>query len=126
MLVYRLAGRLCPWALLVRPCAVGKLVWEIDYEHIDEQPHRTEFEAIEATSKKHNTDKHGIYGRFIACKPGYKTRLDQMADDYILHMRKRIKNHSTWDGVPEELKATHLVDGVLAAMETWEQQPLAS
>ena len=103
-----------------------KGVWEIDYEHIDEQPHRSDCEAIEETSKKHNVKKQVIYCRFLASNPGYNTRLNQMTDDYILHMHKMIKNHSTWDGVPEELKATHLVDGVLAAMETWEQQPLAS
>ncbi len=46
-----------PW-FRVRGCAVGKLVWEIDYEHIDEQPHRTDFEAIEATSKRRLQDTH--------------------------------------------------------------------
>ena len=41
-------------------------------------------------------------------------------------MRKMIKNHSTWDGVPEELIATHHVDGVLAAKETWGKQPITA
>ena len=74
MLVYRFATGLCPWVFLVRDCTVGKLVWEIDYEHIDEQPHRTDFEAMEATSKKHNREKACTYGQFITCNPGYKAR----------------------------------------------------
>ena len=47
-----------------------------------------------------------------------------MTVDYKLHIHKMIKNHSTWDGVPEPLKATHLVDGVLPAKEKWKKQPV--
>ncbi len=125
MLIYRLAGGLCHWALRVRGCAGGKLVWEIDYEHIGEQPHRTDFEAIEATCKKHNRDKAHEYSQFILCNPGYKARLDQMADEYKLHVQTVIKSHSTWDGVPAPLKATHRnVDAVLTPKEYWEKQPV--
>ena len=61
----------------------------------------------------------------ISCNPGYKARLDQMTDDYKLHMQKMIKNHSTWDGVPEDHKATHRnVDGVLTPKESWGKQPV--
>ena len=51
----------------------------------------------------------------------------KMADDYKLHMQKMIKNHSTWDGVPQEHKATHPnVDGALTPKEPWEKQPATS
>jgi hypothetical protein len=107
MFVYRLAGGLFPVSLRVRKCAVGMLTWEIDYEHIGEQPHRTDLQAIEATSKKHNVLKQGEYKLFIANNEGYKAELDQMADRYAQHVRTMIANHSTWD-VPTWAKATHV------------------
>jgi hypothetical protein len=115
MYVYRLAGGLFPASLRVRKCAVGMLTWEIDYEHIGEQPHRTDLEAIEATSKKHNVVKQGEYALFIANNEGYKAQFDQMADRYAEHVRTMIANHSTWAGVPAWAKATHRNAGELPA-----------
>ena len=56
---------------------------------------------------------------------GVQERLDQMTDDYKIHIQMMIKKHSTWDGVPQDHNSTHRnVDGVLTPKESWEKQPL--
>jgi len=97
-------------------CANGMQFSDIHYDHISEQPGRMDDEAVrfflvwqalQAMTGSDNKKKASVFVVWAKHNPTEKTKLDQMAKDFRVAMRKDIHEFKAWAGVDEKFKATH-------------------
>jgi hypothetical protein len=80
---------------------------DVDFDHITEQPSRTDTEAVQAMTGSENKKKAGLFGVWATCNPTDKAELDQMAIDFRIAMKEDIASFKTWAGVKEKFKERH-------------------
>jgi hypothetical protein len=86
---------------------IGIKVSDIDYDHITEQPSRTDSEVFQTLTYILNQKKASelmIWDRHNSTE---KTNLHQMGIDFRVPMTKGIREFKTWTGGQEKFKVTY-------------------